>query len=89
MAELIIGGEALANGELTHGQLRWNYRTMLPEIYGSSRDYPGIGRPFTPADCIRRASSTIRTAWSAGNPSVSPPTSPGVRARSCRGSSRC
>lgn len=29
----IIGTEALATGELTRGQLRWNYRPILPNVY--------------------------------------------------------
>jgi hypothetical protein len=29
----IVGSEALASGALTRGQLRWNYRTIFPDIY--------------------------------------------------------
>jgi hypothetical protein len=29
----IIGTEALASGALTRGQLRWNYRAVLPDVY--------------------------------------------------------
>lgn len=31
--EPFIGTEALANGELTRGQLRWNYRAVHPDVY--------------------------------------------------------
>ena len=33
MASPFIGTEALAAGELTRGQLRWNYRAILPDVY--------------------------------------------------------
>lgn len=33
MPEVFIGSEALACGALTRGQLRWNYRTMFPDVY--------------------------------------------------------
>lgn len=29
----IVGSEAIASGTLTRGQLRWNYRTIFPNIY--------------------------------------------------------
>jgi hypothetical protein len=29
----IIGSEALANGDLTRGQLRWNYEAVHPDVY--------------------------------------------------------
>lgn len=35
MREVFIGSEALANGELTRGQLRWNYRAFLPDVYAA------------------------------------------------------
>src|SRR3954467_13520497 len=35
----IIGTEALASGELTRGQLRWNYRPILPDVY-VAKDQP-------------------------------------------------
>jgi hypothetical protein len=31
--EPFIGTEALANGDLTRGQLRWNYRAVHPDVY--------------------------------------------------------
>lgn len=31
--EPFIGSEALANGDLTRGQLRWNYERILPGVY--------------------------------------------------------
>jgi very-short-patch-repair endonuclease len=31
--EVIVGSEAIAQGLLTRGQLRWNYRPILPDIY--------------------------------------------------------
>jgi very-short-patch-repair endonuclease len=33
MHEVVIGGEALALGALTRGQLRWNYRPLFPGVY--------------------------------------------------------
>lgn len=33
MSSPIIGTEALATGVLTRGQLRWNYRPILPNVY--------------------------------------------------------
>jgi len=33
MTAPIIASEALANGALTRGQLRWNYRRIYPGIY--------------------------------------------------------
>jgi very-short-patch-repair endonuclease len=29
----IVGSEALASGALTRGQLRWNYRSIFPDVY--------------------------------------------------------
>lgn len=29
----IVGTEALAGGALTRGQLRWNYRSIFPNVY--------------------------------------------------------
>lgn len=40
MREAFIGSEALANGELTRAQLRWNYRRIFPDIY-----VPAFGTP--------------------------------------------
>jgi hypothetical protein len=33
MINVFIGGEALAQGTLTRGQLRWNYRSIFPNVY--------------------------------------------------------
>lgn len=33
MDEVVIGSEAIAQGSLTRGQLRWNYRPILPDVY--------------------------------------------------------
>lgn len=33
MHEVVIGGEVLALGTLTRGQLRWNYRPLFPGVY--------------------------------------------------------
>jgi len=33
MHEVVIGGEVLALGALTRGQLRWNYRPLFPGVY--------------------------------------------------------
>jgi hypothetical protein len=35
MREVFIGSEALAKGELTRGQLRWNYRALFPDVYAA------------------------------------------------------
>jgi hypothetical protein len=39
MESPIIGTEALASGVLTRGQLRWNYRPILPDVY-VAKDQP-------------------------------------------------
>lgn len=33
MSEAFIGGELLASGALTRGQLRWHYRRLFPDVY--------------------------------------------------------
>jgi hypothetical protein len=33
MADVFIGSEALSRGALTRGQLRWNYRSIFPDVY--------------------------------------------------------
>ncbi len=33
MADVFIGSEALERGALTRGQLRWNYRSIFPDVY--------------------------------------------------------
>ncbi len=33
MTNVFIGSEALAHGTLTRGQLRWNYRSIFPNVY--------------------------------------------------------
>jgi hypothetical protein len=33
MADVFVGSEALMNGVLTRGQLRWNYRAIFPDVY--------------------------------------------------------
>ncbi|MEE6179240.1 hypothetical protein [Mycobacterium sp. 050134] len=33
MAEVVLGSEAVARGQLTRGQLRWNYRRIHPNVY--------------------------------------------------------
>ena len=40
MPEVFIGSEALACGALTRGQLRWNYRTMFPDVYVAKEARP-------------------------------------------------
>jgi len=42
MREVFIGSAALANGELTRGRLRWNYRAIFPDIYTSKRIAPSL-----------------------------------------------
>src|SRR6185437_1662147 len=39
---VFIGSAALANGELTRGRLRWNYRAIFPDIYTSKRIAPSL-----------------------------------------------
>jgi very-short-patch-repair endonuclease len=36
MDDVIIGSQALANGTLTRGHLRWNYRPIFPDVYVSN-----------------------------------------------------
>lgn len=33
MSEEVVGGELLASGALTRGQLRWHYRRLFPDVY--------------------------------------------------------
>lgn len=33
MGEAVLGSEAVASGVVTRGQLRWNYRTIYPDVY--------------------------------------------------------
>ena len=46
----IIGSEALASGELTRGQLRWNYTAVHPDVY-------------LPNGLLRTLSVNTRAAW--------------------------
>lgn len=41
---VIRGTEALSSGALTKGQLRWNYRSIFPDIYVLKRTAPSLGR---------------------------------------------
>jgi hypothetical protein len=42
MHEVFIGSEALAGGQLTRAQLRWNYRAIFPHIYHSRLVVPSL-----------------------------------------------
>jgi hypothetical protein len=42
MHEVFIGSEALAGGQLTRAQLRWNYRAIFPDIYHSRLVVPSL-----------------------------------------------
>ena len=44
MRDVFIGSEALANGELTRGRLRWNYRAIFPDVYSSNAVAPSLRR---------------------------------------------
>lgn len=42
MREVFIGSESLASGELTRGQLRWNYRALFPDVYAEQGLTPSL-----------------------------------------------
>jgi hypothetical protein len=42
MADVFIGSEALSAGVLSRGQLRWNYRSILPDVYMSKDATPSL-----------------------------------------------
>ena len=42
MANVFIGSEALAAGVLSPGQLRWNYRAILPDVYMHKAAMPSL-----------------------------------------------
>ena len=42
MQEVVIGGEVLALGTLTRGQLRWNYRALFPGVYAPKAATPSL-----------------------------------------------
>lgn len=42
MEDVLIGSEALADGVLTRGQLRWNYRAMFPDVYIPRETTPSL-----------------------------------------------
>jgi hypothetical protein len=44
MSEVFVGTEMLARGGLTRGQLRWNYRSMFPDIYVPGATTPSLWR---------------------------------------------
>ncbi len=44
MREVFVGGEALATGQLTRGQLRWNYRPLFPGVYAAKNAVPSLRR---------------------------------------------
>ena len=42
MDDVFIGSEALAAGTLSRGQLRWNYRALLPDVYVHKNATPSL-----------------------------------------------
>jgi hypothetical protein len=44
MDEVFVGSEALAHGGLTRGRLRWNYRTIFPDIYVAKLVAPSLAQ---------------------------------------------
>ncbi|MFS0899426.1 hypothetical protein [Mycolicibacterium litorale] len=42
MSEVVVGGELLASGALTRGQLRWNYRRLFPDVYAPKASPPTL-----------------------------------------------
>jgi hypothetical protein len=42
MEEVFVGSKALANGGLTRGSLRWNYRALFPDVYTSKLVAPSL-----------------------------------------------
>lgn len=42
MSEIIVGGEVLASGALTRGQLRWHYRRIFPDVYAPRESAPTL-----------------------------------------------
>lgn len=61
---LIVGSEAVANGCLTRGQLRWNYRAVFPDVY-LAKAKPATQRDMVVAAWLwsrRRAVVTGRAA---------------------------
>lgn len=42
MEDVFIGSEALADGVLTRGQLRWNYRAIYPDVYVPAQATPSL-----------------------------------------------
>lgn len=42
MDDVFIGSEALADGVLTRGQLRWNYRAIYPDVYVPAQATPSL-----------------------------------------------
>ncbi|BBZ08836.1 hypothetical protein MDOR_30050 [Mycolicibacterium doricum] len=42
MSEAVVGGEMLASGVLTRGQLRWNYRRLFPDVYARKESPPTL-----------------------------------------------
>jgi hypothetical protein len=42
MREIFVGSDALACGGLTRARLRWNYRTIFPDIYLTKQIVPSL-----------------------------------------------
>jgi hypothetical protein len=42
--EVFRGSEALANGGMTRGRLRWNYRALFPDVYAPKAAAPSLQR---------------------------------------------
>lgn len=50
MGGAILGSEAVASGAVTRGRLRWNYRTIYPDVY-------------VPRDCLPSIRDRAHGAW--------------------------
>ena len=44
MEDVFIGSEALADGVITRGQLRWNYRALFPDVYMRAEAMPSLSQ---------------------------------------------
>jgi hypothetical protein len=42
MGEVFIGSEQLAQGAVTRGQLRWNFQSILPDVYARKGTVPAL-----------------------------------------------
>jgi hypothetical protein len=42
MGEVFIGSKQLAQGAVTRGQLRWNFQSILPDVYARKGTVPAL-----------------------------------------------